>query len=289
MKTRRKPSFTADAACAARANGARHADARLRNPDSLAGRIVGMPFRMMLWPPFRGRFELEYDRRAPGVYYHHQARTHAFDAVWRDEMAAGTAQYVLLGAGFDTRAYRFADALEGARVFEVDHPLTSAEKQTRLRRVVKSVPAHVTYVPVDFVRESVVDRLAASGFDPTRRTLFLWEGVTPYLTDEAVNATLAFVGSTAKGSSIGFDYMYRSALVTPTPDVKKQLDLAVSVGEPYQFGVDAADLAPLLARHGLALESNLDADAMVSRYLIGSDGKAWGRPCPILAIAHARA
>ena len=288
MKNRRKASYTADAACAARAHGALHPDARLRNPDSLAGRIVGMPFRMGLWWPFRDRFAVEYERRAPGVYYHHQARTKRFDGIWSDELAAGTTQFAVLGAGFDTRAYRFADRLKGARVFEVDHPLTSAEKQRRLRRVVEAKPTHVTYVPVDFVKEKVEERLAASGFDAKRRTLFLWEGVTPYLTAEAVDATLALVGSTAEGSSIVFDYISRSALDAPSEDLKKQLAAGEKYGEPYQFGVDLVALPALLARHGLALESNCDAEEMLKRYLVGTDGEVWGRPCAVLAIAHAR-
>ena len=288
MRTRRKASFTADAACAARAHAALHADPRLRNPDHLAPRIVGMPFRMLLWPVLRRRFLSEYERRAPGVYFHHQARTKCFDALWVDALAAGARQFVLLGAGFDTRGYRFADRLGGARVFEVDHPLTSAEKQRRLRRVIGAPPDHMTYVPIDFVRQGLADRLASSGFDPTRRTFFLWEGVTPYLTADAVDATLALVARAAPGSSIAFDYIHRSTLVDPSADAKKQLDLARKQGEPYEFGVDPPDLAPLLERHGLALDSNLGADELAARYLVGSNGDVWGRPPPFLGIAHAR-
>jgi methyltransferase (TIGR00027 family) len=247
-----------------------------------------MPFRAFLWPLFRRRFLQEYERRGPGVYFHHQARTKRFDALWLEELAAGARQFVLLGAGFDTRAVRFAERLRGARVFEIDHPLTGAEKQRRLRRIVEGAQEHVTYVPIDFVRESLADRLASSGFDAARRTLFLWEGVTPYLTADAVDATLALVARAAEGSSIAFDYIYRSALDHPSDAAKKQLDLARSKGEPYEFGVDPADLAPLLERHGLTLDSNLGSDDLVQRYLVGSDGNVWGRPPPFMGIAHAR-
>jgi methyltransferase (TIGR00027 family) len=288
MQKRRKTSFTADAACAARAHGAQHPDPRLRNPDHLAARLVVMPFRLLLWPLLRRRFVPEFERRGRGVYYLHQARTKHLDAVVLDECSRGLEQLVLLGAGFDTRAYRFADRLRGARVFEVDHPLTSAEKRRRSQRLAERPPAHLTHVPVDFVDESLEERLAASGFDATRRTLFLWEGVTMYLTADAVDATLALVARTAKGSSIVFDYVHRSLLDAPDDEQQRMLARVRASGEPYRFGVDPDGVAPLLARHALALVSNLDARALEERYLVGSDGSPWGRMPPYMGIAHAR-
>ena len=288
MRTRRKASFTADAACAARAHGAAHPDPTLRNPDHLAPRIVGMPFRAMLWPLVRRRFQSEYERRAPGVYFHHQARTRYFDDLWLEALAAGTRQFVLLGAGFDTRAYRFAQRLTDARVFELDHPLTGAEKCRRLRRIAVAPPAHVTYVAIDFVREPIADRLAASGCDLAQPTFFLWEGVMPYLTAEAVDATLSLVGRGGNGSSIAFDYIHKSTLDAPDGDAERQLDMARDAGEPYQFGVDPPALPALLERNGLVLSSTFVADELVARYLTGSNGAVWGRTCPFLAVAHAR-
>ena len=285
---RTKASYTADAACAARAHGALHADARLRNPDHLAGRIVGMPFRIMLWPVLRRRFLQEYERRGPGVYFHHQARTKRFDALWVEELTAGTRQFVVLGAGFDTRAYRFTERPEGMQIFEVDHPLTGAEKQRRVRQVLRRKAPNVTYVSVDFAKDDLAERLEESGFDPEQRSFFLWEGVTPYHTAAEVDATLAFVAKMADGSSIAFDYVYRSALEAPSADAKKQFDLARAAGEPYDFGIDPADLGPLLARHALVLDSNLEPDEIIQRYLVGSDGRVWGKPPPFMGIAHAR-
>jgi methyltransferase (TIGR00027 family) len=288
VRDRSRASFTADAACAARAHGALHPDPTLRNPDYLAGRFVGMPFRVMLWPLLRRRFMQEFDRRAAGVYVLHQARTKHIDAILASELDAGVAQVVVLGAGFDSRAYRFADRLKQARIFEVDHPATGAEKRRRVRRIFGEEPRHVTYVAVDFARDDLGERLAASGFAKSARTMFLWEGVTAYLTAPAIDAMLTFVAGAGAGSSIVFDYVWRSMFASTDPRAKMQLALAESYGEPYQFGVEPDEVGALVARNGLSLVSNVNADELTQRYLIGSDGRPWGEHFPLISIAHAR-
>src|SRR5581483_10747158 len=112
-----------------------------------------------------------------GLYEHHHVRTRHFDAIVRDELAAGVEQVVVLGAGLDTRAYRFADALAGRPVFEVDLPATQAWKRARLEAALGRIPDGVRYVGVDFLRDRLDERLAAAGFDRARRALFTWEGV----------------------------------------------------------------------------------------------------------------
>jgi methyltransferase (TIGR00027 family) len=256
MRDRSRSSYTAEAAASARAYGAMNPDPKLRGPDHLAIRFLGAFFRFVLLPGIRSRFLEEYERRGPGVFFHHQARTKLLDALLGAELARGATQVVVLGAGFDSRAYRFAEALAaaGARVFEVDHPATGAMKQKRVKRLLGALPAHVTYVPVNFTKEVVEERLRAAGYDPKRVTFFLWEGVTPYLDPAAVDATLAMVGRGAKGSSIAFDYTFASALASPDEALKKQIDLAAKAGEPYTIGVGPEGVKGLLAQHGLTLE-----------------------------------
>ncbi len=263
-------------------------DPKLRGPDDLAIRFVGPFYRFVLLPGIRSRFVAEYERRAPGVFFHHQARTKHIDRVFLAELAAGAAQVVLLGSGYDSRAYRFAPALKSARVFEVDHPLTSAAKQRRIRRILGAVPAHVTYVPVDFTRENLEERLAAARYEPSRSTLFIWEGVSVYLDAAAVDATLAMVARARKGSSLVFDYTHRSALEHPDAHAKRHLAVVAKMGEPYRFGVDPDDLAALLAPHELSVEENLSAEELTARYLVGSDGKRWGEVTPFFSLAVAR-
>ncbi len=106
------------------------------------------------------------------------------DAVTR--AAAGIGQWVVLGAGYDTRAWRLS-ALAGRRVFEADHPATQAAKRAIIGRL-GLAGAQVTYVPVDFEHDDLASRLAEAGFDPTAPAGFVWEGVTNYLTSDAVSA-----------------------------------------------------------------------------------------------------
>jgi len=288
MRNRRRSSFTAEAAAAARAYGAMQTDPKLRCPDDMAIRLLGGFFRFALLPGIRNRFVEQYERRAAGVFFHHQARTKYIDGVLLSELAAGAAQVVLLGAGFDSRAYRFASDLKDVGVFEVDHPATSAVKQRRVRRILGALPKHVTYVPVNFTSERVEERLAAAQYDPSRATLFICEGVLPYLDAATVGATFAMVARAARRSSIVFDYLHKSALERPDPLAKKHLEVTAKMGEPYQFGVDPEGLAALLARHELVVEESLSADDLGARYLVGSDTKRWGEVTPFLSLAFVR-
>jgi methyltransferase (TIGR00027 family) len=120
-------------------------------------------------------------------------------------IARGVTQIVVLGAGLDTYAYR-ADLNGGLRIFEVDHPATQAWKRERLTAAGISIPAGLTFAPVDFERENLADQLVAVGFDPTRRSFFTWLGVTPYLTEQAIFVTLACIADLPGGAEIVFDY-----------------------------------------------------------------------------------
>src|SRR5690242_19428209 len=117
---------------------------------------------------------------------------------------------MILGAGYDTRAYRFADELSSVRVFELDHPVTAAVKLARVRRAFGELPEHVTYVRADLEREDLGLALVRAGYASAARTLFIWSGVSFYLSAEAVDSVLGFVRqSSGPGSSIVFDYHYQ--------------------------------------------------------------------------------
>jgi methyltransferase (TIGR00027 family) len=149
-------------------------------------------------------------------------------AIETQRLTGGAEQLVILGAGYDSRPYRFAHLLGGVQVFEVDHPATSTAKQAKVRALIGGIPANVAYVPVDFTVDNLADKLLECGYCTTRRTVFLWEGVTPYLNLEAVDTVLSFVmASAAAGSTIVFDYILRAVVaqrtlpsgVTHVPDV----------------------------------------------------------------------
>jgi len=139
------------------------------------------------------------------------ARSRYAEDLLAQAVARGVAQYVLLGAGLDTFAHR--NPYPRLRVFEVDHPATQQWKRELLRSGSLADPPNLAYVPVDFERQPLADRLHAAGFDATAPSLFAWLGVVPYLTLDAFRATLRFIAAQPPGSGVVFDYAQpRSAL-----------------------------------------------------------------------------
>jgi methyltransferase (TIGR00027 family) len=246
---------TAEMAAFARAAGA--LDSAARNPDTLAARFLSPRFKVGLLPGIRHALHRGYEWLCPGLYMFIQARTHHVDAVVASRHAQGLLdQLVILGAGLDTRAYRLPAELATTRVFEVDFPATARWKRALLERA-RTKLDHVRYVEIDFTKETLAARLPAAGFDPTKPTLFLWEGVTMYLPESAVVETLSFVGGTTR-SAIVFDYFYRRAFEAPEEfhGAKETLAFCKRRGEPCLFGVDADVLGDFVRRCGLRLTAN---------------------------------
>lgn len=173
------------------------------------------------------------------------------------------AQCVLLGAGYDTRAYRLP-ALKDHRVFEVDQPITQTAKHLVVDRLGLD-GRHVTYVPIDFEHDRLADSLLTAGFDPVVRSIFVWEGVTNYLTGEAVDATLAVVHDlTTRGGVLILTYVDARALTDPSPfpEARRWVRAVARAGEPWIFGLDPADASQYFADRGFLLrqdDSTLDA------------------------------
>ena len=162
-------------------------------------------------------------------------------------IATGTEQYVLLGAGLDTFAYR--NPWPRLRVFEVDHPATQVWKRELLEESAIAIPRNLTYAPVDFEGESLADGLHAAGFDPAVPTFFAWLGVVPYLTLTAFRATISFVVTQPAGSGIVLDYgQPRSALPFFEKLAHDSLASRVAAaGEPFQLFFTAEEVAAELA------------------------------------------
>ena len=189
----------------------------------------------------------------------------------------GVQQYVVLGAGLDTFAYR--NPFPGLQVFEVDHPATQAWKRAHIEEARIPVPGNVTFAPVDFERESLADGLSRAGFDRAGAAFYSWLGVTPYLSREAFDATVGFIAAMPPGSGVAFDFAVDRRLLTPLQQAG--LDAMASrvarAGEPFQLFFDPAALASDLARLGLGEIEDLGGDAINARYFAGrSDGLAVG-------------
>jgi methyltransferase (TIGR00027 family) len=185
----------------------------------------------------------------------------------RSAVDSGVDQYVLLGAGLDTFAYR--NPYSGLRVFEVDHPATQQWKHELLQQNQIAVPDRITYTPVDFEREALATRLKDSGFDCRRPAFFAWLGVVPYLTLEAFRATLEFISGQSQGSGVVLDYG-QPASVLPPLERLALASLASRVekaGEPFQLFFTTAEMAAELS--SFRKVEDLGADEVNQRYFRG--------------------
>ena len=198
------------------------------------------------------------------------ARERHIGDIMQREAAGDARQIVILGAGFDTRAYRLP--VDGLPVFEVDHPVTQAQKRQALRGVVDPLPANVVFVPVDFDRDDLGQQLALAGYDAHKRTLFVWQGVTMYLTPQGIDHTLAFIaGHAAPGSLVVFDFMDSAALEGGAMASLKFFTRAL--GEAMTFGIDAAQIGPFLERRGFTGVECIEGPMLARLYFTGSNAE----------------
>ena len=287
-------SNTAETQAALRAAGAAERDAALRNPDWMAARLVTTQPRLTALakvPGVRRLLPPLAELMAPGGYHYETARVKHIDAVLEAELRNGLEQLVILGAGYDSRPYRFAEALDGVRVFEVDLPPMSAIKRRKIARLLATPPEHVTYVEADLLDAGLEQRLTRHGYDIHAATLLILSGVTAYLSEAAVVGLLAFVGRHfSPRTSIVFDYVFREMVAGDDSahgarELRKRLD---SLGEPLRFGIPAGGAGQFVERHRLTLISDLQPDELAERYLRRADGTTAGRPYGFAALAHAR-
>jgi methyltransferase (TIGR00027 family) len=248
--------------------------------DPLAGHFLGRRLRLMAdlarFVPFRILLNRYVDQRCPGSRTSGIARTRLIDDYLTAALEEGISQVVILGAGFDARAYRIPCS-KAVRFFEVDHPDTLKFKQARLETISGVSLRNTRHVEIDFNRQSLRSALTLAGFDPAERTFFIWEGVTNYLRSEAVSETLQFVGSAAPWSQIIFTYVHRDFFRTPhrfqgAARLKRDLE---RLNEPWTFGLDPDEVPLLLKRCGLCLLKDIGS----IEYRLDYFGKRYGRFC----------
>jgi methyltransferase (TIGR00027 family) len=252
--------------------------------DPLARHLISPAFYWL------GKLFINYaERKGPGVQAFLATRCRYVDDYLHECLAAGIEQLVILGAGLDSRTYRIK-GLEGrVKVFEVDHPATQAVKLAKLKRILGELPAHVTFVPIDFDAETL-DKLFDFGYNRQGKTLFIWEGVVYYLTAEAVDQTLSFVSrNSGAGSSIIFDYMYASALTAAQKraEVVRMRRAQRYTGEGLVFGIEEGQIEAFLQARGYAQIRNMSSADLKEVYLTGVNQTR--AIAPIYAIVHATA
>ncbi len=262
-----RPSQTAEITCAQRAGETlRHPDRRLID-DPVARVFVTRPLRRLM---VRNRLTAGltltvFDRLYGGFMAVVLLRNRWFEELLAESVDDGVTQVVSLGAGYDTTAWRLD--LGGATLFEVDAPPTQEAKRTLTRGL--EPRGDLRYVACDFERDSLPSRLLEAGFDPTRPALFVWYGVSFFLTPAAVRGTLEDVASLAAvGSRFVWDYLDPSVVEGRSPygGAQRARAAVTKRGEPYTYGLTGAGAEQVMALHGFRVEDNLSMTQLARRY-----------------------
>jgi methyltransferase (TIGR00027 family) len=268
---RDEASQTAETVCLFRAADRMRPPAARILDDPYAERFLGAGSRAAL-AAFRatGWLGRRAERRVPGVAAFVVTRHRQIDDWLGRALDDAIEQVVLLGAGYDTRAYRFAKELRGRTVFEVDFPATSERKQRVVAHHADTLPeVRVEHVPIDFLSEKLDQKLLAAGFQPGARSFFVWEGVSMYLTREAVKSTLRRIRSVAGlGSQLAMDWWYLvdDPSVLGTAHRTGPAFLHV-LGEPVTLSLHPEDVEAFLEREGYELLELADAATLQERYV----------------------
>lgn len=206
---------------------------------------------------------------------------------WAASERRGVRQYVILGAGLDTYAFRHLGR-EGSRIFEVDLPETQQWKRDCLRAASMDIPAWLTFVPVDFEHSSLAEELVAAGLRPDEPAFFSWLGVTMYIEGDSTLSTLRFIASLAPGSAVVFDYAVPPSLLTPRE--RKVVALisakAAGNGEPWKAFFDPASLSAALVTLGFGHAEDFGPERINELYL--SDRQDGLRKSAVTRLMHAR-
>ena len=229
--------------------------------------------RMSRYPFFRFLIPWLIDQRWPGARSSGIARTRFIDDALLKSLQEGIQQVVILGAGFDCRAYRIP-GIDRTRVYEVDHPNTLAAKRQGLKHVLESLPQHVVFAEIDFSQQQLNDTLTASGFDPACPSCFIWEGVTNYLMKQAVDATLQFINKTAAGSQLIFTYVHQGVLDNSDEfeGTRNLMRLLQQNDESWTFGLYPSEITEYLMTRGFQLLEDIGSIEYRARYM-GQNGR----------------
>ena len=262
----------------------------IRGPDYLARLFLTEDRQNLLKDSATRRWVIQ-NKIKPGMYEFMIARTAFFDGAVEQGLQQNIPQIVFLGAGYDSRPYRFKDRVRDTRLFELDALPTQTRKKEILARAHLLAPGQVTFIPINFNTDTLADILLAAGLRTDQRTLFIWEGVTYYLFAQSVDDTLSSIKAIAPaGSSICFDYASLSPQALADDGVRQVRAKLISdhPGEPTRFGIPAGTIGAFLSARGYAIGEHLAPDEMERRYLSLHDGSIAGKLPELLCLVRAR-
>jgi methyltransferase (TIGR00027 family) len=217
------------------------------------------------------------EKLVPGFHEHLISRTRFIDDLIKKSAASGVEQYVILGAGYDSRAHRL-ELPSSLRIFEVDQPEVQARKRSKLPKELPNLES-ITYVAVDFSHQSLTEQLMDAGFDQSKSTVFTLEGVSQYITKEAFDSMIKEMAAlTQKANSIFF-VSYASELFNKNPEAcfgkgypnaEKRAKLitygSAKVGEPWISFYGAEEIESVLSQNGYSIKENVTLKDLNSRY-----------------------
>jgi len=288
-----QPSKTALLAAVRRATGCKDPDPKFRNPDYFAEKFIGPREReafkaaLLLLPDTpKDALDLEWDamvRRtsAGGTLYFHTARTKYLDEAFLEALRDGSRQVVVLGAGFDSRGYRFQKELGATRFFEVDYGPTQEYKKRRLKEILGSVPDQVRFISMDLTKDDLLTQLSKGGYSEKEKSFFLWEGVVAYLPESAVKDTLHFVRDhSATGSRLAFNYS-----LDRDPTLNNPRSSFAIWGEPRIFGIPGDGAVTYLGKEGLETMSDISLKDLLMKYELPAADQIQARFCVARVVA----
>ena len=243
-------------------------ETRLFN-DPVVKYLVGTPIQVLVQFAYIRDYAIKRtDAIMQGIYGAQICRTRYIDDAVQSALSQGIGQLVILGAGLDTRPYRLA-GMEHVKVLEVDLPSVQEDKKKKLQKHFGRLPEHVIFVPIDFDTQSLEGVLPQAAFDPSAPAVFVWEGVTQYISEEAARRTLAFVGKSDPGSILIFTYVLKSIIERRSniSGADRMMDYAAKNNIPWIFGLEPSSIPSFLKPFHLNPPADVGNADYQARYL----------------------
>lgn len=257
----KKPSETAHSVAFCRALASKDKRKEIKGSDYLSELFLTDEAKKILLTDDSRKWAIENLVTSP-LYGYFIARTAFLDSIIINAYEDGIPQIVYLGAGYDTRSYRFIEKLHSTKIFELDIATTQQRKIEILQKNNINIPDSLSFIPINFKIHNIHDVLIEADFDRNEKALFVWEGVTYYLSKEDVEKTLHSIQKySSKGSILCFDYMI------------DKLE-SVNPSEPFRFWATKEEIKELLSNYGIEVDEHIDSKEMTKRYLTLQDGRA---------------
>ncbi len=282
-----QPSQTAMGVATARALGAIDEREEIRGHDYLAEIFLPEDQKALLKNP---AYRELIANITPGRYEYMIARTAYFDDIVEKALHENIPQIVFLGAGYDTRPYRFKDLIKDTRIFELDIHTTQQQKIKLLHQNNIPIPEQLTFVSINFNTETLEDVLFKAGYKKNQKNLFIWVGVIYYLLPKTVDDTLRFIRLTSSvGSTVCFDYTAFWPEMLNAYGVKQLVESmrTNNPGEPGRFSIERGKIESFLSDRGYKMIDHLTAEEMERKFLTLNDGSLAGHVVGLFCFAHA--